>query len=776
MNFSTGTNGTAVIGTDYFPTNALITFNPGDTNEIIQVAITNNLLIEGNRTVTMALTNAVNTVLAAPSNSVLTIVDTSKGPGDISFAGTNFSADASTGWATITVQRTNGTSGAMTVQFTTVPGTALPGVNYATTNGNLSFPDSSGSTTFRVQLYNPAIAQGPVSFGVQLYNVQGGATLVSPTNAIVTITNSNPVIAFTMATNTVAENASPELANIVVQRFNNSSVKSTVNYATTNGTAVAGINYSNTFGTLTFNPGETLKSISVPLINHSNLTAVAFSLNLSSATNAQLVAPSNTVVILNGSAAGISFTTNATTVFKNAGSMLVTVICSNPNVEPVVSNNVPLEVNYTTVDGTARAGINYNAVSGIMVFTNGIGTNTFTVPLFNNQSVSSNLTFSVILTNVTAPGYISPYGTNVVTIAESNAGLHFSQTDYSVFKTAGMATINVFRTGFTDSIVSVNYLATNGTAINGQNFYATNGTLVFTNGVTSQSFNVPLIANNLVQPNLFALLQLSNPTNSVIVQPGAATLTILETGGSYVIPAGSQLVTNYSSAMDETNDIIGSNDTVQVLFAFRDSAGQNVNNLVAYLLANNGVASPSPASQTYGPLTVYGHSVSKPFIFTAQGTNSYNIYPTFTLYDTNSITHIGAFIGTATFTYTLGAWTTTFANTNTIVMTDNTNGSSFGTPASIYPSIIVVNGAGNTLIKATVTLTNISHASLSDVSALVVSPTTNTLIMAHEGGSGQVNHLTLTFDDAATNSLSPNVVPVTSTNKPSQSYPVINFP
>jgi hypothetical protein len=42
----------------------------------IQIAITNNLLPEGNRTVTMTLTNAVNSLLASPSNATLTIIDT----------------------------------------------------------------------------------------------------------------------------------------------------------------------------------------------------------------------------------------------------------------------------------------------------------------------------------------------------------------------------------------------------------------------------------------------------------------------------------------------------------------------------------------------------------------------------------------------------------------------------------------------------------------------------------------------------------------------------
>jgi len=766
VDFATGTNGTAVIGTDYYPTNLLITFNPGDTTNSIQIPVINNPLPEGNRTVTMALTNALNSAkdvfLSSPSNAVLTIIDTVQAPGQLFFAATNFAANSSDGVATLTVLRTNGASGSVSATYATVPGTALPGFNYVATTNTVTFNDGETKKTCTFPLINNLLAQGPVSLSVSLSNPTGGAGLVAPTNTTVTIYKTNAVVGFTLATNNVPETAGP--ASIVVQRFNNTNIVSTVYYATTNGTAMAGVNYSNTFGTLTFGLGESLKSIAIPLIVQSNVTDLAFSVNLSSPVNAQLIAPSNTVVILQAAAAGVSFNTNTMSVFKNAGSALITVVCSNPRVEPVVvnSNTVPLQVKYTTVDGTARAGINYQPVSGTLVFTNGNGTNTFVVPIFNNNLVSSNLTFTVALTNVTAPGRITPYGAESVVIAESNAGLSFSQAGYSVFKNGVSALINVYRTGYTDSVVSVDYLATNGTALAGQNFYPTNGTLVFTNGVTSQSFNVPIIANSQVQGNLFALLLLSNPTNAQVVDPGAATLTIVETGGGYVIPAGSLLLAN-SSPFDMASDVIGSNDTVTVLFAFRDAAGLNVTNLVAYLLATNGVAAPSPASQTYGPLTVYGHSVSRPFSFTAHGTNTLPIAPTFQLYDN------GKFIGPATFTYTMGTWTTTFANTNPIIINDNA-------AASPYPSVINVSGLGNTLIKATVTMTNVTHTKPSDIDALVVSPTTNTLIMAHAGGANIIKHVTLTFDDAATNSLPQNGQIVTGTNKPTQYYPVKNFP
>jgi hypothetical protein len=90
-----------------------------------------------------------------------------------------------------------------------------------------------------------------------------------------------------------------------------------------------------------------------------------------------------------------------------------------------------------------------------------------------------------------------------------------------------------------------------------------------------------------------------------------------------------------------------------------------------------------------------------------------------------------------------------------------------------------VSGIGSTLIKATVTLNKLTHTYPHDIDALVVSPAgTNTLIMAHVGGGtngNSVTNITLNFDDAAASSLTQNRL-TTSTNKPTQFYPVQNFP
>ena len=58
------------------------------------------------------------------------------------------------------------------------------------------------------------------------------------------------------------------------------------------------------------------------------------------------------------------------------------------------------------------------------------------------------------------------------------------------------------------------------------------------------------------------------------------------------------------------------------------------------------------------------------------------------------------------------------------------------------------------MVKTTITWTNVTHTSPADIDALLVAPNQlDTLFMAHAGGQNAIKHVTLTFDDAATNSL-----------------------
>ena len=751
--FNTTTNGTATAGVDYYPTNIFVTFNPGDSDKTVQVPIINNIIPEGNQTVTMQLTNATGTLIYAPSNATLTIIDTVQAPGQLSFATNSYSVVKGNTYVNLTVVRTAGSSGTVSADFNLIPGTATPGLNYTIPiTTNVTLLGGATSNTIAIQILDNTLVQGPVSFSVVLSNPTGGATLASPTNTTVTILEKNIGLAFTAATNTVNETAGFIALNVV--RLYGISNVTTVNYATTNGTAFANTNYYASSGTLTFNPGESLKAIIVPLIDDTNVTgALTFTVGLySPSAPAQLMPPSFTTVVIQDAEAGLSFTNAAMSVLKSAGSALITVVCSNPGAEPVIvdSNTVPLSVNYATSDGTGVAGQNYTTTSGTLVFTNGIATNTFTVPILNNNSVIGDRTFNVTLSNPTPPGVLVSPSVQTVTIIDNTTGLRFSSPTYTVLKTGIAATINVFRVGYTNSTVSVDYIATNGTAVQGLNYVPTGGTLLFTNGITSQSFNVTVVNNSTVQPDVTVLLQLLNPANAILLPPSAATLTIHDNTGSYVVPAGSRLMSETNAG--PANGIIDSNETVTLLFALRDAGGTNVTDLTATLLATTAITAPhanitDPPTQDYGELDYGSHSASRLFTFTAHGTNGQQIAATFLL--TNNVAH--APIGTAIFGYTLGSWIATYSNTAAIIINDAVSATQ-PSPASPYPSIINISGLSGTVVRTTLTWTNVSHSSPSDIDALLVSPSQiDTLLMAHAGGENTITHVTLTFDDATNN-------------------------
>jgi uncharacterized repeat protein (TIGR01451 family) len=119
-----------------------------------------------------------------------------------------------------------------------------------------------------------------------------------------------------------------------------------------------------------------------------------------------------------------------------------------------------------------------------------------------------------------------------------------------------------------------------------------------------------------------------------------------------IVISGSTLL---AESCTPTNGAVDPGETVQVDFALRNIGGLNTTNLVATLLATNGVVAPSGA-QTYGVLSTNGTIVSQPFTFTAGGAYGGTIIATLQLQDGT------ANLGNVSFNLPLGQFTaaTTF--------------------------------------------------------------------------------------------------------------------
>ncbi|MFM6547592.1 MAG: Calx-beta domain-containing protein, partial [Microcystis panniformis] len=104
-----------------------------------------------------------------------------------------------------------------------------------------------------------------------------------------------------------------------------------------------------------------------------------------------------------------------------------------------------------------------------------------------------------------------------------------SQTIVEGLTTPQNASYTVTLSQASNQTVSVNYATANGTATAGLDYTATNGTLTFAPGATSQVINIPILNDSLNEADETFTLTLSSPTNASLGAGTIATTTITDT-------------------------------------------------------------------------------------------------------------------------------------------------------------------------------------------------------------------------------------------------------
>jgi len=297
----------------------------------------------------------------------------------------------------------------------------------------------------------------------------------------------------------------------------------TVDYSTSDAGAQAGVDYQATSGTLTFAPGEVTETVSVPVLGgqapKSNDT---FSVTLSNPSGASLdsdasvgigtILPTSSLSIDDVSIVeGTDGTTNAD----------FTVTLDSPKIDE------PVTVDYTTQDGTAKAGTDYEAVNGTLTFQPDQTTQTISVPIINGTSYKPTEMFSVNLSNPANAVIAAGQGTGTIIDNSTPGTLQLSEPDATVDPVSGLATITVTRSNGNASDVGVSYATSGGTAVPGVDYTPVSGTLNFAANQTSQSFTVPVLSNLLLGENKTVGITLSQPTGGgALGLQSSATLTI----------------------------------------------------------------------------------------------------------------------------------------------------------------------------------------------------------------------------------------------------------
>ena len=444
-------------------------------------------------------------------------------PGELSFSSATYATSESTTTFDVTVTRTGGSDGSVGATYTISAGTASL-LDFTAATGTITFADGEASKTFPVTINNDLIDEVDETVQLALSAPTGGATLGPIISAVLTIQDDDAAPVLTISDISAAEGDSGS-TNATVTVTLTGATEQTVNvsYATADGSAAAGTDYATSAGVLTFTPGVTSQTINVPIIgdiiDEPDETVLV---NLSGAANATIGDSQGIVTITDDDPAPTLSISDATVVEGNSGTVnaVFTVTLTG-------ATSLPVNVNYAAADGSANAGSDYSATSGLLTFNPGVTTQTVTVVVNGDTAFEGNETFAVNLSGEVNATISDGQGAG--TIVDDDGAPTLVISDVTVIEgNSGTtnAAFTVTLAGTTTLPVTVNYATADGSATAGLDYVGTSGMLTFNPGTTTQTINVPVNGDITFEGNETFTVNLSGASNATISgAQGAGTIT-----------------------------------------------------------------------------------------------------------------------------------------------------------------------------------------------------------------------------------------------------------
>gem|GEM_PF-1449174 len=399
-------------------------------NEVNGVIVSNNAF---SNTIGGTVSGAGNTI----AFNVLTGVRVESGTGDSILTNSIYS----NGQLGIILVPTTVSPGPNNLQTAPVLVTAVGGGPSSGIQGTLA---SIAGTQFLIQFFTSLISdpsgfgQGQTSIGSTTVptDVNGNAAFSFtpssslPANIWVTATATNTAtgdtsefsnavsatpVSVQFQFSTISVNATAGTALIDVERIGNKNAIVSVNYATSNGTAVAGKDYTAASGILTFQPLETDKTFSITILPNPSqaVSSVTVNLALSQPTGGSTLGSQSTAILTinNNLPPILRFSSSAYTTYTGSNSSIVTVTRGGG------SRGTKVQVNYATVSGgTAVARVDYTPVSGTLTFLANQTMATFTVPILQGGVATVSKTVGLVLSGPTGGGQLGPMSAATLTI------------------------------------------------------------------------------------------------------------------------------------------------------------------------------------------------------------------------------------------------------------------------------------------------------------------------------------------------------------------------
>ena len=182
----------------------------------------------------------------------------------LAFSSSTVSVDEDAQVVSLTVNRTGGTAGPVSVAYSTADGTAKAGVDYTATSGTLTWADGDNSPKgFFVPILNRGLTDGSTrTFQLSLGQASGG-TLGTPTQTLVTIKEDDGPVEVTLVATTPVVTAGRGQNGVFTLSLAAVQTSDVVVNFTIKGTAINGVDYQRLKTTKKIKAGETTRTIQI---------------------------------------------------------------------------------------------------------------------------------------------------------------------------------------------------------------------------------------------------------------------------------------------------------------------------------------------------------------------------------------------------------------------------------------------------------------------------------------------------------------------------------
>ena len=540
---------------DYTSASGTLTFDAGDTAKTITVETEDDDLDEADsEQFKLTLSSAANATLSGGGTTLQKlgkITDNDDSPA-LSLEDVTVTEDTD---AEFEVSLNTASGREVTVTYATSDDTAQQPDDYTSASGTLTFEAGDTAKTITVTIVDDTVDEEDTEqFKLTLSNAMNatlagdGATL----QKLGKITDNDDPPVLSLEDVTVTEGTDAEFE---VSLDAESARRVTVSYGTADDTAVAGADYTSKSGSLTFEAGDTAKTVTVTTVNDSldEEDTEQFKLTLSSAVNATLTGDGSTLQKL-----GKITDNDDPPVLSVTGDTVTEGTGAEFEVSLDAASARRVTVSYATADDTAVAEADYSSKSGSLTFAAGDRTKVVTVATSTDSLNEASETFKLALS--------SPGNATLDADADEADGIIEDDDELTAAATADATTVDetksatftVTLTGGTSTAeVLVDYSLVGDPPTAGEDYTAPSGKLTIEAEQDTGQITIATLEDDVLDRNEKLVVRLDSGTSagSVAVSTTTAETRIIDSSDVKVtVQAAVFVEDDPETDLDESQD------------------------------------------------------------------------------------------------------------------------------------------------------------------------------------------------------------------------------